>query len=165
MQHFVHNLEGYLSNQILNVTWSEFQEGLVNVSLFFFELGRDWLADSLDFLIDRNNYKILESDWLSTDLISALIVTITIFSNLIRALTTLFFANYCVGLKSDTWNRTVTSANHIKCTHLNPPITEFTATTIATTTYPTNLGIFQNEQMWNIRPWKGNSLILCPRKL
>ncbi|XP_068759529.1 gamma-tubulin complex component 6-like isoform X2 [Montipora capricornis] len=32
MQHFVHNLEGYLSNQILNVTWSEFQEGLVNVS-------------------------------------------------------------------------------------------------------------------------------------
>ena len=32
MQHFVHNLEGYLSNQILNVTWSEFQEGLLNVS-------------------------------------------------------------------------------------------------------------------------------------
>lgn len=31
MQHFVHNLEGYLSNQILNVTWSEFQEGLLNV--------------------------------------------------------------------------------------------------------------------------------------
>ena len=31
MQHFVHNLEGYLSNQILNVTWSEFQEGLFNV--------------------------------------------------------------------------------------------------------------------------------------
>ena len=30
MQHFVHNLEGYLSNQILNVTWSEFQEGLLN---------------------------------------------------------------------------------------------------------------------------------------
>ena len=31
MQHFVHNLEGYLSNQILNVTWSEFQEELLNV--------------------------------------------------------------------------------------------------------------------------------------
>lgn len=31
MQHFVNNLEGYLSNQILNVTWSEFQEGLLNV--------------------------------------------------------------------------------------------------------------------------------------
>ena len=32
MHHFVRNLEGYLSNQILNVTWSEFQEGLLNVS-------------------------------------------------------------------------------------------------------------------------------------
>lgn len=32
MQHFVHNLESYLSNQILNVTWSEFQEGLLNVT-------------------------------------------------------------------------------------------------------------------------------------
>ena len=31
MQHFVHNLEGYLSNQILNVSWSEFQERLLNV--------------------------------------------------------------------------------------------------------------------------------------
>ena len=31
MQHFVHKLEGYLSNQIVNVTWSEFQEGLLNV--------------------------------------------------------------------------------------------------------------------------------------
>ncbi|XP_015749218.1 PREDICTED: gamma-tubulin complex component 6-like [Acropora digitifera] len=36
MQHFVHNLEGYLSNQILNVTWSEFQEGLTNVFLSCF---------------------------------------------------------------------------------------------------------------------------------
>ena len=32
MHHFVRNLEEYLSNQILNVTWSEFQEGLLNVS-------------------------------------------------------------------------------------------------------------------------------------
>ena len=33
--------------------------------------------------------------------ISYLITTITIFSNLIGALTALFFTNYCVGLKSD----------------------------------------------------------------
>ena len=31
MQYFVHKLEGYLSNQIVNVTWPEFQEGLLNV--------------------------------------------------------------------------------------------------------------------------------------
>ena len=38
MQHFRHNFEGYLSNQILNVPWSEFQEGLLNVS----NLDRIW---------------------------------------------------------------------------------------------------------------------------
>ena len=32
-----------------------------------------------------------------------LIITITIFSNLIGALTALFFTNYWVGLKSDSW--------------------------------------------------------------
>ena len=38
MQHFRHNFEGYLSNQILNVPWSEFQEGVLNVS----NLDRIW---------------------------------------------------------------------------------------------------------------------------
>ena len=43
MQHFVHNLEGYLSNQILNVSWSEFQERLLNVcsSLWVF---LEWIS-------------------------------------------------------------------------------------------------------------------------
>ena len=53
-------------------------------------------------IVNRNYYKILESDWLSTALTSALIIAITIFSNLIDALTTLFFTNYCVGLKLDS---------------------------------------------------------------
>ena len=35
--------------------------------------------------------------------LSLLIITITIFSNLIGALTALLFTNYCVGLKSDSW--------------------------------------------------------------
>ena len=34
-------------------------------------------------------------------------------------------------------------ANHIKCTQLNPPITGVITITIAKTTYPTKLGIFQ----------------------
>ena len=40
--------------------------------------------------------------------------------------------------------------NH-KCTQLNPPIREFIKITIATTTYPTQLRIFQNGQICNIR--------------
>ena len=32
-------------------------------------------------------------------------------------------------------------ANHIKCTQLNPPITEVIMITIATITYPNKLGI------------------------
>ena len=35
--------------------------------------------------------------------IQGVIITITIFSNLIGALTMLFFTNYYVGLKSDSW--------------------------------------------------------------
>ena len=35
--------------------------------------------------------------------ITQVIINITIFSNLIGALTALFFTNYCVGLKSDSW--------------------------------------------------------------
>ena len=34
--------------------------------------------------------------------INSLIITLTMFSNLIGALTALFFTNYCVGLKSDS---------------------------------------------------------------
>ena len=54
MQHFVHNLEGYLSNQILNVSWSEFQERLLNVcsSLWVFWNGfppQEWVE-----CIERN---------------------------------------------------------------------------------------------------------------
>ena len=37
--------------------------------------------------------------------ITPLIITITIFSNLIGAITALFFTNYCVGLKSDSYIR------------------------------------------------------------
>ena len=36
-------------------------------------------------------------------MILMLIIAITIFSNLIGALTALFFTNYCIGLKSDSW--------------------------------------------------------------
>ena len=61
--------------------------------------------------------------------------------------------NYGVGLKSDSEmgqltvigcqkSDTVTSANHIKCTELNPPITQFVTITTATTTYPAKLRIF-----------------------
>ena len=40
--------------------------------------------------------------WVSSKyIILRVIITLTIFSNLIGALTTLFFTNYCVGLKSD----------------------------------------------------------------
>ena len=38
----------------------------------------------------------------NTVVILILIMTITIFSNLIGELTALFFTNYCVGLKSDS---------------------------------------------------------------
>ena len=44
------------------------------------------------------------------------VLTITISSNLISALIALFFTNHCVL----SCNRTVTLANHIKCTQLNP---------------------------------------------
>ena len=48
---------------------------------------------------------------------------------------------------SDTYNWTVAWANHINCTQLNPPITEFIPITITTTIYPTKLEIFQNERI------------------
>ena len=40
--------------------------------------------------------------------------------------------NWTVG-----YNRTLSSANHVKCNQLNPPITAFITTIIATTTYST----------------------------
>ena len=41
----------------------------------------------------------------SSAIILEIIITITIFSNLIGASTALFFINYCVGLKSDSYSR------------------------------------------------------------
>ena len=46
-------------------------------------------------------------------------------------------------------NRTVTLANDIKCTRLNPPITEVITITMAATTFPSKLGIFQNGRICN----------------
>ena len=45
---------------------------------------------------------MLAYNWLLTAIIHGLIITITIFSNLIGALSALFFINYCVGMKSDS---------------------------------------------------------------
>ena len=42
------------------------------------------------------------------------IITISIFSNLIGALTTLFFTNYCVGWKSDSETRQLTVIGYLK---------------------------------------------------
>ena len=46
-------------------------------------------------------------------------------------------------------NQTITLANHIKCTQLNPPITEVITITIATITYPNKLGI--NPKWMNVQ--------------
>ena len=46
-------------------------------------------------------------------------------------------------------NRTVTLANQIKCTRLNPPITEVITITVAATTFPSKLGIFHNGRICN----------------
>ena len=72
--------------------------------------------------------------WISVTL---LIITITISSNV-----SIIVVKGC--------NRRVTSANHIKCTQLNPSITQVITITIATTTYPTKLGIFQKLTWYRI---------------
>ena len=46
-------------------------------------------------------------------------------------------------------NRTVSLANQIKCTRLNPPITEVITITMAATTFPSKLGIFHNGRICN----------------
>ena len=43
-------------------------------------------------------------------------------------------------------NRTETTANHIHCTQLNSPITEFIKMTVATTTYPTKLEFSKTDE-------------------
>ena len=64
-------------------------------------------------------------------IIIAIIITITILSNLIGALTAL----------NCNWTPAILSTMY---TQFNPPITEFITITKALTTYPTKLGIFQN---------------------
>ena len=71
------------------------------------------------------------------------VLTITISSNLIGALTALFFTNHCVL----SCNRTVTLANHMKYTQVNPTKPEVITITIATTTYHTKPGMFQNGRI------------------
>ena len=54
----------------------------------------------------------------------------TVSLNVTSAFAALIFINYSVQLQSASWllsdtcNRTVKAANHIKSTQLNPPITE-----------------------------------------
>ena len=69
-----------------------------------------------------------------------LIITITIYSNVIGALAALFFTNHSavlIGQCNQTvgCNRAVEISNHAQSFQPNPPITELITTT-ATTTYP-----------------------------
>ena len=60
----------------------------------------------------------------------------------------MFGCNRSVGCsRTVACNETVTSANHIKCTQLNPPITEVNTITTATTTHPNKVGIFNPKWM------------------
>ena len=89
-------------------------------------------------------WKVGESEW-----ILQLIITITISSNVMSALPTLFFTNHSVQLLSDRWlwmdtcNRAVKEANHTF--QPNPPITELIT---ITTTKPL---ILKKKTLWNFQ--------------
>ena len=90
---------------------------------YMYLIPSDWQLEST---LTRNLSRgaSISTDSLSQPL-SELIITITTSSNLIGALTALFFTNYCVWLKSDSF-----ISQSYKCTQLNPPITEFITITI-----------------------------------
>ena len=87
--------------------------------------------------------------------------SITISSNMISALAAIFFTSYSVEFSSDNelgqlaliglLQSAVKAATHIKSTRLNSPITELITITIATTTYPTKPGNFQNGIIFYFR--------------
>ena len=57
---------------------------------------------------------IITLRWLDIVLLISLIITITISSNMIGALTGLFPTNYCVGLKSDSVIGQLAEIGHLK---------------------------------------------------
>ena len=62
----------------------------------------------------------LDKNTIRERIITRLIITITIFSNLNGALTALFFTNCCVGLKSDTEIES-NGSNRIEIVQLHQP--------------------------------------------